>query len=176
MEHLYRPFLALLPDGGHILDAGCGSGRDSIEFAKRGYQVTAFDGSAEMAKRASARTGFEVLTLTFAAVDWREEFDGVWACASLLHCPADALRPAVSRLVQALRPGGVLFVSMKEGEFQGEREDRWFTDTTPDALRELLTASGVDVVDIWSTDDPRPEVSRRWVNGLGRRRTEAVPH
>lgn len=175
MEHLYEPFLALLPRGGRILDAGCGSGRDAAEFAKRGYLVTAFDGSSQMAKRASDRTGFEVLTMRFEAVDWQEEFEGVWASASLLHLPSESLRPAVSRLVQALRPDGVLFVSIKEGEFEGEREERWFTDTTPDALRELMTASGVDVINIWSTDDQRPGVTRRWINGLGRRRTAAVP-
>ena len=174
MEHVYEPFLALVPRGGRILDAGCGSGRDAAEFAKRGYRMTAFDGSPQMAERAAARTGFEVLTMTFEAVDWQGEFDGVWASASLLHLPAESLRSAVSRLVQALRPDGVLFVSMKEGEFQGEREERWFTDTTPGALRALMTANGLDVVNIWSTDDQRPGVTRRWINGLGRRRAESV--
>jgi SAM-dependent methyltransferase len=43
IEHLYEPFLALVPQGGRILDAGCGSGRDAAEFARRGYEVVAFD-------------------------------------------------------------------------------------------------------------------------------------
>ena len=169
MEHVYTPFLALLPEGGRILDAGCGSGRDAAAFAARGYRVTAFDGSPEMARRASERSGLAVHTLTFDAIDWHEEFDGVWACASLLHLPPDALTAAVHRLVQALRAGGALFVSMKEGDFQGIREDRWFTDTTPDALRALLTACGLEVIDVWQADEPRPAETVRWVNGLARR-------
>ena|SRR5205807_552927 len=45
---LYEPFLALVPEGGLILDAGCGSGRDSRAFLERGYRVRAFDASPEL--------------------------------------------------------------------------------------------------------------------------------
>lgn len=174
MQHLYELFLALVRERGRILDAGCGSGRDAAEFARLGYDVTASDGSVELAKRASERTGLQVLPLTFEAIEWQEEFDGVWACASLLHLPSPALASAITRLGKALRPGGVLFVSLKKGAFEGTRNARWFTDTTPDALRALLTATGLEVVNIWEADDGRPEVATRWVNGLGRRaRSEA---
>lgn len=169
MAHVYAPFLALVEDGGRILDAGCGSGRDAAAFAARGYRVTAFDGSPEMARRASERAGFPVRSMTFDAVDWQEAFDGVWASASLLHLPPEALRAAVGRLARALRIGGAFFMSMKEGDFQGKREDRWFTDTTPEGLRELLTTSGLEVVDVWRTAELRLGVTVDWVNGLARR-------
>jgi SAM-dependent methyltransferase len=172
MDHLYAPFLALVDDGGHILDAGCGSGRDAAAFASRGYRVTAFDGSAGMARRASARTGLPIETMPFDAVNWNDTFDGVWACASLLHLPSASLPPALVRLVQALRPGGVLFVSMKEGAFEGRREDRWFTDVTPDDLRALLTSSGLEIERIWTADEVRGDTTVRWVNALARRPAE----
>ena len=111
IEHLYEPFLALVPEGGRILDAGCGSGRDAAEFARRGYEVVAFDGSAEIARLASKRTGLKVLHLTFDQIDWREEFDGVWACASLLHLPSPQLQTALDRMIGGLRRGGVLYIS-----------------------------------------------------------------
>jgi SAM-dependent methyltransferase len=171
MSHVYEPFLALVPQGGHILDAGCGSGRDSAEFVRRGYHVTAFDGSAQLARRAAQRTGFPVLHLTFDQVAWRQAFDGVWACGSLLHLPLPEVQDALLALANALRPGGVLFCSLKAGTCEGEREGRWFTDTSPQALRSMLSGvPGLEVVRIWQTDDARPDrVGTRWVNALARR-------
>jgi len=49
MAPLHQRFLARLPVGAHILDAGCGSGRDSKVFLQLGYRVTAFDASAKLA-------------------------------------------------------------------------------------------------------------------------------
>ena len=57
MAPLYEPFLALVPAGGHILDVGCGSGRDALAFLRRGFRVTAIDASGEMARLASERIG-----------------------------------------------------------------------------------------------------------------------
>jgi SAM-dependent methyltransferase len=157
MAHLYEPFLALIPQGGRILDAGCGSGRDAAEFARRGYDVVAFDGSAEVARRAAERTGLTVLHLTFDQIAWRGEFDGVWACASLLHLPSPQLRTALNRMVDCLRRGGVLYVSLKEGRLEGVREERWFTDSTAAGLRQLLAGTdALDVIRIWETADARP--------------------
>jgi hypothetical protein len=102
MEALYAPFLALLPAGAHILDAGSGSGRDTLAFLRKGYEVTAFDGSVELAKRASAWTGNAVLHRTFAKIEWSQTFDGVWACASLLHLPRPQVADAICRLTEAL--------------------------------------------------------------------------
>lgn len=174
MDHLYEPFLALIPPQGRILDAGCGSGRDAAEFARRGFDVTAFDGSAVLAQLSSKRTGLHVLHQTFDGMRWREEFDGVWACASLLHLTSDKLTAALARIALALRVGGVLFVSMKAGQFEGAREGRWFTDTTPVLLRELLIGTGsLEVTRVWETDDARPDTSVTWVYALSRRMTPA---
>lgn len=171
MHEVYGPFLALVPSGGHILDAGCGSGRDSLEFLARGCRVTAFDGSAELAKRASERTGLSVYHLTFDMISWQNEFDAVWACASLLHLPRPDISVALKRLAAALKPGGALFASLKAGIYEGDREGRWFTDVTPDALRALINGSVPDlaIIQIWERDDLRPErLGTRWVNLLAR--------
>ena len=63
-EH-YAPFLALIPAGGQILDAGCGSGRDSRFFIQKGYGVTAMDGAAALGRLAAESLGQAVLHLTF---------------------------------------------------------------------------------------------------------------
>jgi SAM-dependent methyltransferase len=175
MEHLYEPFLALVPLGGRILDAGCGSGRDAAEFVRRGYDVVAFDGSAEMARLASERTRLTIRHLRFDQIDWRDEFDGVWACASLLHLPSPQLQTALRRIVGGLRRGGVLYVSLKEGSFEGMREERWFTDSTAAGLRRLLAdTEALDPIGLWETVETRPSIMITWVNALARRRDDAV--
>src|SRR5262245_44821759 len=85
---LYEPFLTLVPPGGHVLDVGCGSGRDALAFLGRGFRVTAIDASGEMARLASVQTGQAVAVLRVQELSYEEEFDGIWACASLLHVPS----------------------------------------------------------------------------------------
>lgn len=171
VSHVREPFIALVAPGGRILDAGCGSGRDGAEFARRGFDVTAFDGSAELARRAAERTGLPVRHLTFDEVEWEHEFDGVWAAASLLHLARPELEHAMARLARSLKPGGALFVSLKAGTFSGERDGRWFTDVTSDGMRDLLNGvGGLEIVRVWETDDKRPErAGVRWVNALARK-------
>src|SRR5262245_33297557 len=82
MGRLYEPFLKLVPSGGHILDAGCGSGRDALAFRRLGYRVTAFDASPVLCKMAEDLIGQSVSVLRFQEVAFREEFDSIWACAS----------------------------------------------------------------------------------------------
>ena len=53
MESLYQPFLAELQEGTRILDVGCGSGRDTLAFKNKGYQVDAIDYSEELVKKAT---------------------------------------------------------------------------------------------------------------------------
>ncbi len=167
MEALYLPFLALLPAGAHILDAGSGSGRDTRAFLTKGYRVTAFDGSVELAKRASAWAEVEVLHRTFAEVAWSQTFDGVWACASLLHLPAPELADAVCRLTEALRPGGAFFMSFKQGTHQGERDGRFFTDLDDSRLRDLIAHEPrLHINRSWETADQRGRADTRWVNAL----------
>src|SRR5262245_5024139 len=123
MSPLYEPFLALVPAGGRILDAGCGSGRDSLAFMARGYQVLAIDGAAAMV-RAAAAASVPAGRLRLQEVDFDAKFDGVWACASLLHVPRVEILEVLGRLARALRPGGVMYLSFKRGDGEVWRDGR----------------------------------------------------
>jgi SAM-dependent methyltransferase len=171
MSALYAPFLELVPPGGSILDAGCGAGRDALAFLRLGYAVTAFDASPAMAEIASRLSGLMVEALRFQEVAFGPVFDGVWACASLLHVPSSEMSDAVGRLANSLKPGGVLFASFKEGEGEVERGGRRFTNYTPTTLeRGLVGQPALDVVRIWTTHDVRPGRSNEtWVNALARK-------
>jgi SAM-dependent methyltransferase len=163
-------FLAHLLPGASILDAGCGSGRDALAFARAGYAVTAFDASPEMVRLAQGHTGLPVLQLTFKKMTWLEAFDGVWASASLLHVARADLPETFGRVVAALRPGGVAYASFKLGEDEREVEGRRFTDMTEGLLRALTEGACLAVVDLWVSADGRPgHEGEQWLNGIGRR-------
>jgi SAM-dependent methyltransferase len=163
-------FVAHLPPGGSILDAGCGSGRDALAFARAGYAVTAFDASPEMVRLATEHTGLPVLQMTFEKMTWLEAFDGVWASASLLHVARADLPDTFGRIVAALRPGGVAYASFKLGEAEREVEGRRFTDMTEGSLRALMEGAGLAIADLWVSADGRPgREGEQWVNGIGRR-------
>ncbi|MFC7537175.1 class I SAM-dependent methyltransferase [Sphingomonas sp. GCM10030256] len=159
-------FLKQVRAGGRILDAGCGSGRDARAFSDEGYDVSAFDASAELAKLASAYAGIAVQHLTFAEMDWREAFDGIWASASLLHVPRADLDGIFLRFARALKPNGAWYLSMKLGYGDRLVDGRLFTDITEPELRDRLEALGLHVYDVWCTDDVRPGRSDRWVNAI----------
>ena len=91
-------FIALLPNGGRVLDAGCGSGRDSKAFIQSGFSVVAFDASKELCRLASELIDQEVWQMKFQEISFDEEFDGVWACASLLHVSSDEIEDATKKL------------------------------------------------------------------------------
>jgi SAM-dependent methyltransferase len=166
VHSLRERFLAHVLPGGHILDAGCGSGRDARAFAEAGYQVTAFDASAEMAKRAAAHIGLDVGHMTFADMAWTEAFDGIWACATLLHVPRDELGSTFRRFAQALKLGGAWYLSVKYGTDDRVVGERTFTDMTEQEMQKRLEDAGLSVVDLWVTDDVRPGRADRWVNTI----------
>ena len=171
MSDLHRRFLQEIPAGGLILDAGCGSGRDSKAFLGLQYRVRAFDASPELARKASEHIGQAVSTQTFDDVTEVACYDGVWACASLLHLPESALPKALGHLWTALKPAGTLYVSFKLGETERGHNGRHFTDATEARLNGWLAKlADVESIEYWITPDQRPGRQEHWLNALVRRR------
>jgi superfamily II DNA or RNA helicase/HKD family nuclease/SOS-response transcriptional repressor LexA len=170
MSALHSRFLRELPDGGIILDAGCGSGRDAKAFKDRGFRIAAFDASRELAVLASEYLGQPVSVRTFADVEEVGLYDGIWACASLLHLPFGEIPSSLNRLWNALKPGGTLYLSFKVGQGEWEKDGRHFTDLDENTLRGLLgNLSNIEKVDCWQTSDQRPGRRDVWLNALVRR-------
>ncbi|MDE0451120.1 MAG: class I SAM-dependent methyltransferase [Gammaproteobacteria bacterium] len=174
----YQLFLDGLPKNARILDAGCGSGRDTAFFLRRGYDVSAFDASVALCRLSTSLTRVSTRQLRFQELDEIEEYDGVWASASLLHVPRVELPDCVSRLIRALKPGGVMYMSFKHGS--GERfapEGRFFADQTSGGLQSVLDeVGGTGTEKSWVT--PGTDVygnPTRWVNALIRK-TINVPY
>ena len=172
LSKLHRRFLKLLPIQAHILDLGCGSGRDAKAFLDAGYQVTAIDGSAGCCKLAGDYIGQPVLCQTFDELDFDAAFDGVWACASLLHVPYAELTGIFRKVARALRPGGYLYASFKYGDFEGERNGRYFTDLDEGRLAAVMQpVAGLTIVETFVTGDVRDgRGGEMWLNVIGERR------
>lgn len=167
MGPLYQRFQSQLPVGAHILDAGCGSGRDALAFKQAGYQVSAFDACAAFASHAAQLLDQAVPVKFFQDVDEQNCYDGIWACASLLHLPGMELPDVFAHLWCALKPGGVLYCSFKLGEGEREHDGRQFTDATETLLTGWTShLSGIVKRDYWISGDARPERSERWLNAL----------
>ncbi|MDO5853086.1 MAG: class I SAM-dependent methyltransferase [Thermoplasmata archaeon] len=155
-------FVACLDPGASILDLGCGSCRDTVAFRDAGFDVTPADGSEGMRRVVRERLGIEVVPVDIADMRLGRTFDGIWACASLLHVPSAEL-PGVMRSIRAmLRPGGAFFCCFKLGTFEGIRDGRFYTDLTEEGLRILLGDAGFTVRETWVSDGD----GCRWVNAI----------
>lgn len=174
MSEAHRKFEDFLPSKALVLDLGCGSGRDSKHFLEMGYDVTAIDPSSAMCEFASDYTGLSVRQMGALELTDIEAFDGVWACASLLHIAESTgeLGLAMENVVRSLKYGGILYASWKLG--MGERYDsagRFFADMNGVKLSELCERTGgLEILDMWESNDVRAEFNgQNWINLLAKK-------
>ena len=165
-SEIQNTFMDMLPNKAEILDFGCGSGRDTKCFLDQGYQVEAIDGSVELCRLASEYTGIEVRDMLFQELDVQEKYDGIWACASILHLSRTELFDVLERMSQALKKNGIIYTSFKYGDFEGLRNGRYFTDFTEETFAVLI--SGIPSLSVekqWITRDARTErENEKWLN------------
>jgi ubiquinone/menaquinone biosynthesis C-methylase UbiE len=145
----YERFEKLLVGRLSILDVGCGGGRDSMHFSKLGFNVTGVDLSSGMLVEARTRVPY----VNFAKMDMLdlkfpdESFDGIWCCASLLHIKRENAPDVLKGFNRVLKDGGVLFVSVKEGQGDHVKDCKdgnklFFADYSTKELSSLLTGAG----------------------------------
>lgn len=172
MDDIQKVFLDKLEEGDTILDLGCGSGRDSLAFYEAGFDVTPLDASEEMCKLAEIHTGLDVLQMTFEEMDFDSVFDGVWACASLVHVPKKELQDILRKIQEALKDGGLFYMSVKKGDFEGFRGERYFSDYTAESAERAVEESGrFEVLKVWETEDVRSGHGETvWINVLARKK------
>lgn len=163
---IQNEFISFLPTGAKILDFGCGSGRDAKAFMEKGYKVIAVDGSVEICRIASEYLGTEVKQMLFDELDETDEYDGIWACASILHADYSELSNILQGIYRALKIKGVFYTSFKYGSFQGERNGRFFTDLDEASWDKLMEElPGFVNKKIWITGDARPgRENEKWLN------------
>lgn len=169
LSGLRERFLRHVPEGGNVLDVGCGAGRDAKAFLEEGYKVTALDASEGMARLASEYIGRQVHHCRVQDFEPEGAFNGIWACASLLHIPEAELPAVFERLAGWLRPGGVLYASF----YAGERSDteRFFNEVSRAEVTRLLEdTDGLEREEVWRSGDAEGREDVEWVNALARPR------
>lgn len=166
MEHLYDIYLKDFPAKGKILDVGCGSGRDSLNFKNKGYAVTAIDASPELAMLASMHINQEVLCKKAQDINYKKEFDGVWCMASLLHLKPQDLKKALVKISDSLKDNGKFYASFKIGEGQEvDNKGRYFNYMTPEKFKKITEELDIfKDVKFVETSDKLGRADTVWMN------------
>jgi SAM-dependent methyltransferase len=140
-------FMRLLPDGGRVLDLGCGPATSSAHLRDAYFRPDPVDASAGMVMLANETHDINARVLTFDEVDMVAEYAGIWANFSLLHAPRDALPRHLQAIATALLPEGVFSIGMKTGTTAArDTIGRMYTYVTIPELSGLLDDAGFSIL------------------------------
>ena len=166
-----KPLADRLKPGAAILDIGCGSGRDLKWFRERGFAATGFERAPELARRARQFSGCPVIEGDFTTYDFSQlSFDAITLIGALVHLPETELAPTLQRIARALKPKGLLYLTLKEGQGRQPAPDgRIFTLWPENNLREIFTALDLTILD-FSRKTSKLRTSDTWLGFILQRR------
>lgn len=166
VNEVMKRFLTYLPEGGTIVDAGCGSGRDVKAFRDMGYIATGIDASSELVNLARQRLGINVTLADMSRWIADVPADGIWCCASLMHLSDERIKDFLINTKYNLKPGGSLFISVKTGVETGiDYEGRYIRNFTEEELRTFIhDIKHLDIMECWYNEDALMRDSFRWLN------------
>ena len=168
LSDVRRRFARSLTPGARILDLGCGPGRDLRAFSELGFAPVGLDASPALVRIARSVSGVPVTVGRIEEIEFDREFDGVWACASLLHIRRQDLSLTLRRVRAALKPGAPFFASVQEGSGDSRAADgRIFTYFEEREFQSALSDHGFSETESWRTADSLREGRRlTWLNFL----------
>ncbi len=171
MSSIRARFISYLPEHGSVLDAGCGSGRDSKAFMELRFDVYAMDASEAMVEHCRSVIGDRCVLATFRDYRTYMRFHGIWACASLLHLEPSELGDTIKKFTGFLKPGGVFFMSFKYGSENYEKGGRYFNCHTNESIEEILKlCDDIEILENFITGDVRVgRPDEKWLNVIVRR-------
>ena len=166
MSEQYQRFLPLLKKGAKILDVGSGSGRDAFYFQKHGYQVTALEPSKNLGREIRKVFSGEIVCSDIQSYQPTERYDGIWACASLIHLQEEEILCFFKKMDMYLSDNGIVYASGKCGISTGEVADgRFFLEFTEQLVEKILTVNKqLQLEQLWYTEDVRGRRGFRWLN------------
>ncbi len=172
-------FTSYFKPGSLILDAGCGAGVKSKYLIGKGLRVMGIDFSENLVKIAKR----EIPNGKFSVMDMREadkldqEFDGIFAQASLLHIPKNEIQRVMRILSDKLNDRGYFYIAVKEKKPDGPEEEikkengygyeyeRFFSYFAPDEFRKCFKEIGLQVC----YETIEPSGNTRWIQIIGQK-------
>ncbi len=166
MSEQYQRFRLLLKKGAKILDVGSGSGRDACYFQKQGYQVTALEPSKNLCREIRKVFSGEIVCSNIQNYRPTERYDGIWACASLIHLQEEEVLQFFEKIDQYLDDNGIIYISGKNGISTGEVEEgRFFLEFTEQLVEKILTVNKkLKLEQLWYTEDASGRKGFWWMN------------
>lgn len=166
MHELYDRFESYLKDDSKkILDVGFGSGRDSIYFSKK-YNVYSLDPSIEFCEYGKSIGLKNIINKKIEDIDEIEVYDGIWACASLLHVSSKDIKDTFFKCYKALKNDGIMYVSFKYGDFEGIRNERYYLDMNESKFKEIIKDTCFIILEEFNSLDVRDNNNTRWFNAI----------
>ncbi len=158
-------FLKALGRKGTILDLGFGSGRDSLYFQNLGYEVYSLDPTKEFCEN-GRKIGLKNVIEGYAqGLNFQNKFNGIWACASLLHLSSEDLIKTLKKCRSALKKDGIMYASFKYGDFEGIRDERLYNNMTKDKFLQICNQTELHCIDIWISSDKQNR-GNDWISFL----------
>jgi SAM-dependent methyltransferase len=134
--------------GGATADIGCGSGREVAWLNANGYPAEGFDASDGLLFE--ARTRYPQYEFAHAELPGlggieADSFDNLLCETVIMHLDRALVQSSVRRMLEILKPGGVLYLSWRvtEGEDQRDKHERLYAAFEPSLVRSELTAATV---------------------------------
>jgi SAM-dependent methyltransferase len=172
MTDEYQKFRKQIPLAGTILDAGCGVGRDTRYFIKKGYRVISLDASMKMVNLCRQYPFSYCLHVSFNMIEYIEEFDGIWACASLIHLSPEDFKASLSRLANATKQGGILYFSLKNGTGITNNGGKITYHYTNNDIKQIMIEKLMfELVEIWENEGKKKTDSATWTNYIFKKPT-----
>lgn len=170
MSEQYQSVLPLLKKGAKILDVGSGSGRDACYFQKQGYQVTALEPSKNLGREIRKVFSGEIVCSDIQSYQTTERYDGIWACASLIHLQEEEILCFFEKIELLLKANGIIYISGKNGIPTGKAEDgRYFLEFSEYLVEKILIVNEqLKLEQLWYTGDVSGRRGFRWLNVIFR--------
>ena len=167
-EDTYKRFLQYMPEGGRIMDLGCGSGRDVKWFCDHGYDAYGLDASEELAIKARDQYGIHVETGLIEEWITDDPYDGIWCCAALMHFNDAGCRRFFDNLQYNLKSGGAVYISVKTGIETGvDNTGRYFRNFIEKDIDEMLDHTTIfKIRELWYSEDSLSRTEFRWMNAI----------
>ena len=169
MSEQYKKFLPLLREQARILDLGSGSGRDACYFQKKGYQVTALEPSKNLCREIRKVFSGKIVCSDIQSYQPEQRFDGIWACASLLHVNKKDILDVIKNVSSNLNDNGIFYMSFKYGEDEYiDEKGRYFNCYTEETFNELINkVEGLKIMKVYKTIDIVPgRGDITWLNAI----------